>query len=242
VDAVALATPGATEAERPKGSEPGSRTNGQLWIEVLAVLCLAYLPYLVFVLVEFVQGSATRQSLTSRELYLILTGFQISSPLLVIMALGRDPWAVFGIVRPSWMVDAFGGYVVWMAGVTASILVKGLLPQWVLDLPAPPHVMLRPESVPACFLLFAGCAAGAFSEELVMRGYLIPRLEYLLRSTWIAVLISTAMYASYHIYHGVVGAIGVGATGLVYAVSFCLLRRLWPVCLAHTLHNFVLHL
>jgi hypothetical protein len=70
-----------------------------------------------------------------------------------------------------------------------------------------------------------------------MRGYLIPRLEQLLRSTWIAVLVSTLLFASYHVYQGAASTIIIGAMGLVYAVSFCLFRRLWPLCVAHAAWN-----
>ena len=75
-----------------------------------------------------------------------------------------------------------------------------------------------------------------------MRGYLIPRFERLLRSTSAAVVVSTALFASYHLYQGTHGVIGAGVTGLVYAVAFCSLRRLWPVFVAHALHNYVIYL
>ncbi len=75
-----------------------------------------------------------------------------------------------------------------------------------------------------------------------MRGYLIPRLEQLLGSTAAALLVSTGLFASYHIYQGPAGAFGAGVTGLLYGASFCWWRRLWPLCVAHTLHNLVLGL
>ena len=82
----------------------------------------------------------------------------------------------------------------------------------------------------------------AFAEELVYRGYLIVRLERLFRSTSLAVLITTVMFASYHLYQGLIPAMGIAAGGLVYAVSFCSMRRLWPLCMAHALHNFIFYL
>ena len=32
--------------------------------------------------------------------------------------------------------------------------------------------------------------------------------------------------------------IGTAAIGFVYAIAFCLLRRLWPLCVAHALGNY----
>lgn len=74
-----------------------------------------------------------------------------------------------------------------------------------------------------------------------MRGYLIARLQYLLRSGWLAVVVTATLFASYHSYQGVVGVIVIGAAvhGLVYGLAFCLCRRLWPLCVAHTLTNLV---
>jgi membrane protease YdiL (CAAX protease family) len=72
-----------------------------------------------------------------------------------------------------------------------------------------------------------------------MRGYLIARFERLLRSTWLAVLITTVMFGSYHLYQGVGPAIVIAASGLVYAAAFCWFRRLWPLCVAHALADFI---
>lgn len=85
-----------------------------------------------------------------------------------------------------------------------------------VDVPDTPKIGLPAnltDGVPGYFVVLIGCAAGAFCEELVMRGYLIPRLERLLRSTRIAVLVTTAVFASYHIYQGMVPAFRVAVGG-----------------------------
>jgi membrane protease YdiL (CAAX protease family) len=69
--------------------------------------------------------------------------------------------------------------------------------------------------------------------------YLIPRLERLLGSTVAAVGLTAVMFGSYHVYQGVGPAISVAGVGVVFGISFCLLRRLWPLCLAHALQNFL---
>ena len=73
-----------------------------------------------------------------------------------------------------------------------------------------------------------------------MRGYLLPRLERLLRSTAAAVVITSLLFASYHIYQGFAAVCGSAAFGLVYAVAFCMTRRIWPLCLAHTMTNWMI--
>ncbi len=165
-------------------------------------------------------------------------------PLLLILAMGRDPWRMFGIVRPKWIMDVLLACLIWLTAIAVLEFVRRLLPPVMLEPWAVLHVVrrARPEGAAAFALLFLGCLAGGFSEEFVMRGYLIPRLERLLRSTWAAVLVTSLLFASYHLYQGVTPAIADVALGLLFAVWFCLLRRLWPLCLAHALHNFILHL
>ena len=88
-------------------------------------------------------------------------------------------------------------------------------------------------------LLVAASIANGFAEELVIRTYLLSRLEALLKSTTLAVLITTAMFASYHIYQGMESAIGIFFLGLVYAIAFVRLRSLWPLAIAHAVTDMV---
>lgn len=61
----------------------------------------------------------------------------------------------------------------------------------------------------------------------------------LLGSTVAAVLISTAMFASYHIYQGWEPTIGIFAIGILWAIAFCKLRTIWPLVVAHATADFV---
>ena len=72
-----------------------------------------------------------------------------------------------------------------------------------------------------------------------MRAYLITRLERLLSSRWVAVAVTIAVFASYHVYEGATGTMCAAASGLVYGVAFCWSRRLWPICVAHAIHNIL---
>jgi membrane protease YdiL (CAAX protease family)/predicted RNA-binding Zn-ribbon protein involved in translation (DUF1610 family) len=239
-DGKAIASqPIAQEAEPTKVPIPDSRTTSQLWIEVLAVLCLAYVPYLFRAIFSFMRGSGNAP-FVYRELSLIVDAIQISAPMLVILALAKIRWSLFGIVRPMWITDAVVGCIIFLGDKLAYRLVLTSLPRSLVESAANLHRAHRvqPQGLPAYFLLLVACIAVGFAEEFVMRGYLIPRLERLLRSTWLAVLVTSGLFASYHLYQGVAPATGIFATGLVYAVSFCLLRRLWPLCVAHALVDF----
>jgi membrane protease YdiL (CAAX protease family) len=82
-----------------------------------------------------------------------------------------------------------------------------------------------------------GLLLNSVAEELVMRGYLTIRLEQLTGSAYLAVLIPTILFAGYHVYHGVYGAVMVGLTGFVLGVWFFKTRRLLGPIIAHTCFN-----
>jgi membrane protease YdiL (CAAX protease family) len=223
--------------------DPNARTTAQLWIEVSAVLCLAYLPWLLGGLDSTEADKPVDLSLVNEVLYRIIAAARISMPLLVIIALAKDRWSSFGIVRPKWAADIVIGCFIWICARLFGDFVASVLPLSLLRTSYHPHLAARAaaEGILGYVLPLIAIAVSASVEELVFRGYLIPRFERLLRSTWLAVLISTAMFGACHLYQGTALAIVVAADGFVYAIAFCLLRRLWPLCVAHALGNIVVY-
>ena len=230
--------PDSEQSGEPKTVAPVSRTNPQLWFEVSAILCLAFVPDLFYAL-TFIWHPVSVSS-SYRELCLIVRAFQVSVPLLVILLLAKEPWSQFGIVRPKWITDAFLGCAIWLGGNVAYYFLVSLLPPTLWERSESWQLAHRgrPEGIFAILLFLVASIASSFAEELVMRAYLITRLQRLLRSTWVSVVVTTALFASYHCYQGVVGVVGAAAIGLIYGMSFCLFRRLWPLCLAHAMTSF----
>lgn len=190
-------------------------------------------------LVSFGQRPSSH-SFAYSQLFLLVDAIQITVPLLLIVSLSKEPWSRLGIVRPRWIVDALVGCFIYFASYWAYHFALSFLPSSIFQRVAAANT--APEGIAEYCLLAVACAVGGFSQELVMRGYLIARLERLLGSTWLPVLITSLLHASYHLYQGVVPTIGQAAIGVVLAVSFCLTRRLWPLCVAHALANFVFYL
>src|SRR5206468_12251270 len=100
----------------------------------------------------------------------------------------------------------------------------------------PPHVY-APEGVGQYCLFVDADAANAFAEELVMRGYLITRLEGATGSSLMALLVSSVLFAGYHVYQGWGATASIFLGGMVYGIAFLVSRRLWPVVIAHFLWN-----
>ena len=235
---------GGREADLPKYAGVAARTNAQLWLEVSAVLCLAYVPWLWRTIGSIgVTRPATDRTVYGL-IYLFIDALQVSLPLLAIIALSGDRWSLFGIVRPKWGTDVIIGCVIWFGCYICRWYVISLLPAAVLKMPHPPRVAhhLGAQGILPCALMFVICVVNSSAQELVFRGYLIPRFERLLRSTWLAVLVTAVLFGSFHLYQGVAATILITAGAVVYGAAFCVLRRLWPLCVAHTLNNFMLWL
>ncbi len=238
------APPRAADVEHPKSLSPGSRTTAQLWIEVVAILCLAYVPWMFGVL-SALNGWSTSDVFLWAELSRIVTALEISLPLLVILSLGGEPWSRFGIVRPKWIADVGGACVLCFFSIAAYYFVTALLPDSMLkSTPSPRtlHPNVGRDGIATFVLVLVAYVASGFVQELVMRAYLIVRLERLLRSTALAIVVTSVLFASYHLYQGVTPAIGAAVGGFVYAIWFCSFRRLWPLCLAHALGNLITYL
>lgn len=237
-----LATPEAA-ASLAVRSEPAPLTPEAarlLWFEVFAVLCLSVIPALFSAVWSFRFPRGPAHPFAYTETYFVTWMLQLAMPVLIIIKRRQEPWSQFGIVRFSWLGDIGLALATWMGLTWASLAVARLIPPTVLGLlPSIADRAPRPPGIASFMLLVLGSLATGFGEELVMRGYLLSQLERLLKSTWQALMITTLLFASYHCYQGVRGVASTMATGLVMGGMFCMTRRLWPVCLAHALNNFM---
>lgn len=87
--------------------------------------------------------------------------------------------------------------------------------------------------------LVLSIVANSIAEELVMRAYLIDRLERFFGSTTAAVVLAAVLFGSYHIYMGLIpGLVNATALGFLFGIYYARTRRLVPLIGAHTLYNF----
>ena len=208
------------------------------WLEVAAVLSLAVIPWLFSSTVIVLDLDISLAAFTYDQLSLIVTSIAIIVPVLLVISL-TDDWEAVGLVRPRPLLDVSFGVGLYLLGTMAWYLAVWYLP--ISAWPEEPYEFPNSDSRDLLFylLLLCGSIANGVAEEIVMRGFLITRLERLLNSTWLAVLISTGLFAGYHLYQGVGPAICTGALGLIYAIAFIGFRRLWPLFVAHAIADFV---
>ncbi|HEV3003969.1 MAG TPA: CPBP family intramembrane glutamic endopeptidase [Pirellulales bacterium] len=231
-----------TSATAREASSP--ETLKQLWLETGVVLALAVVPDFCSACRSLAWPSINAPAFADDRLAFCTRSFQVSVPVLYLIWRSSQPWSAFGLSRPRWLVDALEGLALWMVGIVATTqiwwLFKALLSPRAFDMMAATvEQPMEPPHGGDYVLLLIDCVMNGFAEELVMRGYLIPRFERLLRSTWGSLLLTTALFAAYHCYQGPAGVIEAATFGLVYGAAFCMFRRVWPLALAHAMANFI---
>ena len=231
-------------APKPEPFQPLSRNE---WGEVGAVSLFGVILPFGFSLQDLIWPESTklRTSMTfAEDAYSTILQFGVTS-LLIVYFLWRsgEPWTKWGIVRFVWWRDvalAVGLWLgVWFIQDVFYIVLRRRLG---IDTTSTTPWPMDPSSGWEYCLLVPMCFAIAFSEEAVMRGYLIPRLERAFDSTAWAVVATSAMFASYHLYQGAAWTAWLFFFGLFYGALFAYLRRLWPLVIAHALADFVWYL
>lgn len=155
-------------------------------------------------------------------------------------------WRTFGIVRPRPLLDValtaalfVGGIMVWWWSYLLVWTVTGSYDEAM----GYADVTFEGPSLPWHFaLLVAASIANGLAEELVMRGYLIPRLHQVTGSVAAAVCVSSILFGAYHIYQGVTAALAIMILGVLYGSVFVLTGRLWPLVAAHALADFIAYM
>ncbi len=155
-------------------------------------------------------------------------------------------WRQAGLQRPQ----SLGSTLLRAVGATVIILlaVRFVIAPAAVRLAGAPidhSVLNQPGDARALWMWLAQAwTLAAFVEEMVFRGYLIPRIGDLVGDTragqGIAILVSSALFGLAHLYQGWAGVIAAGAIGSLLAVLYVGSRRnLWPVILCHGLVDTV---
>lgn len=78
-----------------------------------------------------------------------------------------------------------------------------------------------------------------FFEELIVRAYLMTEVRALTGSWTLAVVASTAVQTSYHLYYGWVSALAMGVTFLMMSIYFARTGRATPVIFSRSLSDWI---
>ncbi|OBI47948.1 CAAX protease [Mycobacterium kyorinense] len=139
--------------------------------------------------------------------------------------------ARIGLGRFDWRTDLWGGI-----GLAALIGLPGLGLYF-----AARAIGLNAEVVPSSLsdtwwrvpILVAAAFANGWAEEIIVVGYLLTRLPQLGVNPRVALVCSSLLRGSYHLYQGFGAGLGNIAMGLVFGYVWQRSGRLWPLVIAH---------
>lgn len=240
------ATPTPIEVATP--TVPGLARNAWiLWLEVFIVLVLTKPLFGGHSLAGFALAALGWRG-TAANFYLPWIFYDVFAVIVTLGAirLSGDPWSAFGITKPK-ALDLLTGGIVCIVSIGVStigvdifidILKSRYTERDLYQLVHAHHSSYDAHGVTGIIALLLLAISVAFSEELIARGYLIPRLERLLESTWASVITSAGLFGILHWRSGILSMCSAFLGGIVYGIAFAWSRRIWPVAIAHAAHDF----
>ena len=218
-----------------------------VWLEVLAVVALTKQVYDGHSLAGLVIGTLGFHN-TATNFYLpsILCDACDIFVILSAIHLSGDPWSAFGITKPK-ALDLLTGSIVCVVAIGVTTIGVNIFIDILQSIYNERDFYQLTHSRRSSYsahgwsgfvaLLLLAISTG-FSEELFARGYLIPRLERLLASTWASVIASAGVFGILHWQRGILSMCDAFLFGIVYGIAFAWSRRIWPVVIAHAAYDF----
>ena len=187
---------------------------------------------------SFVSGEPLTNMILGILVYLGL-GAVVPITLFLLARTGQTP-SVLGLGVPSWVLDIWPGLGLAAMSYGAEVVV--LIPFAPL-LAHHSGLVVHPviSSVPGYYVIYGIVisAITAITEEVVINGYLLVRLEQLGWAPGRALLLSLVLRSSYHLYYGI-AVVFVIPFGYFVTRSFQKHRRLNRPIVAHFLYDAVL--
>ena len=145
----------------------------------------------------------------------------------------------FGMGRPR--IRDLGIFAAALLLCAAQDVVVGTV-WWIRTAPHIAPIYPQDNSFPWLFWLFTTVVTlmSAAYQEILMRGYLITRLEDLWENKWSAFAVSCLLFGLWHLYQGGRGIVTSTTMGVIFGLLFLRYRRLWPLVAAHATVNMLI--
>jgi membrane protease YdiL (CAAX protease family) len=229
----------------------------RLTTEILVVLALGVLPHIASVLYGWANEDRTPVGRTvSYSLYGTARNLSILLPLLWIMYRSGRAWRYFGLVRFLPALDPAIAILVAVAVYGTSWCARWAVYLAAYAAPWTKYaiglVSANATTMSGMRLPVTGIGAWAAlvlyhltngaAEELVLRGYLLPRLRELTGRSVLAIALVSALAASYHLYQGSQAALGIFLSELFICWMYFKVPRVAAFALGHALYDLGLFL
>ena len=214
-----------------------SRFNG---LEFVLVIGIAFGQFIVFSIASLLAGPGPDDHMFDNGHLAYLLVYESIAGSIVALILWRNGWRLHDFkLQPSLAATGQGvglacaGWLVYyLAAIIARAAFGGMLGDRISE---DDHLVLG-GAAPLMVLLVS--LLNPLFEEILACSYVIEALRSRL-GVVAAINVSTALRVSYHVYQGPFAFLWVAMLGLLFAYAYVKWRRLWPVVVAHSIHDFV---
>lgn len=242
------------EPQIPSLTEPRAESRSEVLCEIVVVLLLGVAPHLLQAIVFLlyrdagVSRSAGHGSFILQTVVHTASAITIIAVMLWIMHKASPGWSSFGFKRfmPMDLLAPFGIYIVgYVAFLPVAVCVSTVMHYLGTDpnalAPMESGALAPPMTHLDVALVFPMSLTNATAEQLVITAYLVSRLPVVLGSRYrfLAPVIATLCFSSYHAYQGTIAIAYTLIYGSVFTWFFYRFRRILPCILAHTLLDIV---
>jgi len=204
---------------------------------MILLFLLFYLPGYLWPQQEMLDSS---ESLRSYMLQFLIVALPQILLLLYILTLraGENAYTEFGIPRPR-ARDLLYALLVF-AGVFALLTLLGVI---LILLPSAGRSLFttgfrwKLEDARLIPLVVLFCLVTGYREELFFRSYLLTRFRQLHLPVFLAVGMSTLLFAAGHVYQGAAGLAVALIQGVYFSILFVRFKNIHPLAVAHGLYN-----
>lgn len=152
-------------------------------------------------------------------------------------------WQAVGLTGRSWFLNvllgAAGAAVAWFLSVAYALIVVTFFPSLEESLEENAVVLTEiiPHLSPAAFAMLA--IVVGFYEELMVRGFILPRLRRLTSSWIVAVILSTALFVAPHAADQTPPTmVPIAILSIIFSILTIWRRSLIPAIAGHVLFNY----
>lgn len=215
-------------------TESAERRN--VWHELFVVLALVAAPQVAFGLLSLANGDAGPRPRWYFSATSLIVGLQGAIPLLYLLRVRHGSLRAFGLVRPRLMVDLLLSAAIGLLLLAPSEAVHhwfhSRLPDIVNWGYAAGHLPISGDRRIEVPLAIVGGMAHSLAVALAVYGHFLTSLR---RLGWgiVPTIIATAVLnATLQVAAGIFPMIDGFVVGVMFAIAFSVIRRLWPIVLA----------
>jgi membrane protease YdiL (CAAX protease family) len=207
--------------------------NKRYFGEILLLFVAFFLPgYLV-------RGTFVTTVTDAMVQYLILSVPQILLIIYIIWLQKDPPLATFGFVGMrgfDWLWSCTLFLILWLLYLAIGFSIT-LLPDPSRESITSGYSWRLPGLSRLPLALIFAIATG-YKEELFYRAYLLTRSDALKVPYWMAVAVSSVVFALGHVYQGAAAVIFAMLQGILFSVFFLKRRNIHSIAIAHSMYNF----